>query len=483
MDLKRSFAVMVCLGALAGCGSGSPGDRIVAQAGTHDFTVQDVVDLLAGSQFPNEGEVINALANFWVDYTLVAIAAQEDADLRNVDLEPVLRPQFDRELIQLYRAESVQADTAIDDSSLRALWDESPVEGRVHARHILLTLPDQATDEQRDSVSNAMNALKRRIEGGESFSSLAIEFSQDPGSGPQGGDMGWFERGQMVRPFEDAAFALQPGEISDIVQTPFGFHLIRVDERDTPDFESQRDDFRIQVIAQRLRSADSVFLATVDADAGVTVREGALEVLRELGNAPWQPLNRRATRRTLVEYADGGLTAGDVQEFIQTRAPEFAGQIQQASDGPLETLLHTLARERLLVKKAIDSGIDIDPARRDSLFEVTRDQLVQAADELGIRRITAVQGESPSGALDRTVRGIIQSVLDGSINVIPLGVVTASLRQEYDGRVLNPGILKAMERLEEVRGVQGALPLPLPTTPDSVAPVQDPAAAAADSAG
>ncbi len=483
MDLKRSLAVTACLGALAGCDSGSPGDRIVARAGTHDFTVQDVVDLLAGAQFPNEGEVINALANFWVDYTLVAIAAQEDADLRNVDLEPVLRPQFEREIIQLYRAESAQADTAIDDSSLRALWDESPVEGRVHARHILLTLPDQATDEQRDSVFNAVNALKRRIEGGESFSDLAIEFSQDPGSRPQGGDMGWFERGQMVRPFEEAAFALQPGEISDIVQTPFGFHLIRVDERDTPDFESQRDDFRSQVIAQRLRSADSVFLAAVDADANVKVRDGALEVLRALGNAPWQPLNRRATKRTLVKYADGSLTAGDVQRFIQTRAPEFAGQVQQAPDGPLETLLRDLARDQMLIKRASDSGIDIDPARRDSLIEVTREQLVQAADQLGIRRITPIQGESPSGAVERTVRGIIQSVLDGSTNVIPLGVVTASLRAEYDGRVMHAGILKAMERLDEVRGVQGAPPLPLPTAPDSVAPVQDTAEAAADSTG
>lgn len=483
MDLKRSVAVMACLGALAGCDSGRPGDRIVAQAGTHELTVQDVVDLLAGAQFPNEGEVIGALANFWVDYTLIAIAAQEDADLRNVDLEPVLLPQFEREIIQLYREASVQADTAIDDSSLRALWDESPPEGRVHARHILLTLPDQATDEQRDSVFNAMNAIRQRIEAGESFSALAIEFSQDPGSKPRGGDLGWFERDQMVRPFEEAAFALQPDEISDIVQTPFGFHLIRVDERETPEFESERDDFRIQVVAQRLRSADSVFLATVEADGGVTVRDGALEVVRELGRAPWQPLNRRATKRTLVEYAGGSLTAGDIQQFLQTRAPEFAGQVQQASDGPLESLLLDLARERLLVGKATDSGIEIDPARRDSLIEVTRDQLVQAADQLGIRRITPIQGESPSGALERTVRGIIHSVLDGSINVIPLGVVTSSLRAEYDGRVLNTGLLKAMERLEEVRGVQGALPLPVRPTPDSAAQSQDPPATAADSAG
>lgn len=483
MDVKRSVAAIALLGVLAGCESGSPGDRIVAQAGTHEFTVQDVVDLLAGAQFPNEGEVIGALANFWVDYTLVAIAAQEDAELRNVNLEPVLLPQFQREIIQLYREASVQADTVIDDSTLQALWDESPVEGRVHARHILLTLPDQATDEQRDSVFDAMNTLKRRIEGGESFSALAIEFSQDPGSKPQGGDLGWFERGQMVRPFEDAAFALQPGETSDVVQTPFGLHLIRVDEREMPDFETERDDFRTQVIAQRLNSADSMFLAAVEADADVTVQDGALAVLRELGTAPWQLLNRRASKRAVVTFAGGSVTAGELQQFIQTRAPEFAGQVRQASDGPLESLLLTLARERLLVAKATESGIEIDQAHRDSLIEVTRGQLVQAADQLGIRRITPVEGESASGALERTVRGLIRSVFDGSINVIPLGIVTSSLREEYDGRVLNTGILKAMERLEEVRGVPGAPPLPVRPRTDSVAEGQDAAVAAPDSAG
>ena len=64
MDLKRVVAALACLSALAGCNSGSPGDRIVARAGTHEFTVQDVVDLLSGAQYPNEGEVIGALANF-----------------------------------------------------------------------------------------------------------------------------------------------------------------------------------------------------------------------------------------------------------------------------------------------------------------------------------------------------------------------------------------------------------------------------------
>jgi peptidyl-prolyl cis-trans isomerase C len=88
---------------------------------------------------------------------------------------------------------------------------------KVHARHILVKTEDEAKVIQFD------------LNQGRSFEDIAKEKSQCP-SGKKGGDLGWFGRGQMVKEFEDAAFALKPGEVSQPVKTQFGWHLIKLEE-------------------------------------------------------------------------------------------------------------------------------------------------------------------------------------------------------------------------------------------------------------
>ena len=102
---------------------------------------------------------------------------------------------------------------------------------RVHASHILIGIPQNADAAAKQQAKAKADALLKDLKSGKDFAATAKANSQDPGSAPNGGDLGFFEQGQMVPPFEQAAFALKPGEMSEVVESQFGYHIIKVAER------------------------------------------------------------------------------------------------------------------------------------------------------------------------------------------------------------------------------------------------------------
>jgi len=111
---------------------------------------------------------------------------------------------------------------------------------KIRARHILIQVKSNANNLERESAMKLIADIKQQIDSGASFEALAKENSQDS-SAAGGGDLGYFERGQMVKPFEQAAFDLKPGEVSGIVETRFGFHLIQLVERKSPVQYEEKD--------------------------------------------------------------------------------------------------------------------------------------------------------------------------------------------------------------------------------------------------
>lgn len=101
---------------------------------------------------------------------------------------------------------------------------------QVQASHILIKVDSKADKANKTEARKKIVEIQTRLNKGENFAALAKEFSQDSSSG-KGGDLGYFGRGQMVKPFEEAVFELKPGEVSDIVETQFGYHLIQVTDK------------------------------------------------------------------------------------------------------------------------------------------------------------------------------------------------------------------------------------------------------------
>jgi peptidyl-prolyl cis-trans isomerase C len=132
-----------------------------------------------------------------------------------------------RELIN----QEIMNKITISDDESKAFYDANPQffkqPEQVKASHILIKVEADATDAQKAEARKKIAEVQQKIKSGGDFAELAKEYSEGP-SNVRGGDLGYFSRGQMVKPFEDAAFALQIDEVSDVVETRFGYHLIKV---------------------------------------------------------------------------------------------------------------------------------------------------------------------------------------------------------------------------------------------------------------
>jgi peptidyl-prolyl cis-trans isomerase C len=124
--------------------------------------------------------------------------------------------------------------TAATEADAKDFYDKNPDRFKqpdsIRASHILIMAAENADDATKKAARAKIDGVLKRVKAGEDFAALAKEHSQD-GSSAQGGDLGFFPRGQMVPPFDQAAFALKPGEISDVVTTQFGYHIIKLIER------------------------------------------------------------------------------------------------------------------------------------------------------------------------------------------------------------------------------------------------------------
>jgi parvulin-like peptidyl-prolyl isomerase len=132
----------------------------------------------------------------------------------------------------------VASKVSVPDSDVNTFYEKNVDRFKqgetVHASHILFGAPQDAPPAQKADAKTKAQAALKQIKGGADFATIAREQSQDPGSAPNGGDLGFFPRGQMNPQFEDAAFKLKAGAISPVVETPFGFHIIKVLEKRGP---------------------------------------------------------------------------------------------------------------------------------------------------------------------------------------------------------------------------------------------------------
>lgn len=247
---KTLFALTVAASiGLAACSN--PGDEVVVSTNVGDITQEEFYNSMkdiAGDQLLQQVVVERILNDKYkvtdeeIEEELATVKEQYgegyDAALAQSNLtEEMLKTNIRFTLLQQKATEDVE----VTDEEIQKYYDQASQE--LNARHILVE--DEAT----------ANEIIEKLNAGEDFAELAKEFSTDPGSGQQGGDLGWFTVGTMVPEFNDAAYALKVDEISKPVQTQHGFHIIQVQEKravkDYGTLEEKKEEIRESIVATK----------------------------------------------------------------------------------------------------------------------------------------------------------------------------------------------------------------------------------------
>ncbi|KYG90702.1 foldase [[Bacillus] sp. KCTC 13219] len=271
--MKKTFLAITLAASLGLAACSNPGKEVIVTSNVGDLTQDEFykeVKSLAGEQLLQQIMVEKILLNKYkvtneeieAELTTVKESAGEQFEallLQNNLSEEALKENIRFNLL----SQKALEDMEVSDEDIQKYYDQASQE--LKARHILVSDEETA------------NEAIERIKGGEDFATVAEEMSSD-GSAANGGDLGWFSVGMMVKEFNDAAYALELNTISEPVKSQFGYHVIEVTEkRDVEDygtFEEKKDEIREELLAQY--SMDDV-IAKLLKDAEVEVKDAELK--------------------------------------------------------------------------------------------------------------------------------------------------------------------------------------------------------------
>ncbi|MEA3230376.1 MAG: peptidylprolyl isomerase [Thermodesulfobacteriota bacterium] len=198
--------------------------------------------------------------------------ALKELNVSETDLkEKTMKGLAIQELIE----KQVMSKIEISDADRRGFYDSNPnffeQPEQIEARHILIKSDPKDDKIQQEKALEKIKEAQQQAKAGEDFADLAKKYSEGP-SGKNGGDLGYFGRGQMVKPFEDTAFALEPGQISNIVKTRFGYHLIMVTGKKaarTIPYEEVKEKIGAQLKQQKTSESIKVYIEKLKKEAKI----------------------------------------------------------------------------------------------------------------------------------------------------------------------------------------------------------------------
>jgi peptidyl-prolyl cis-trans isomerase D len=426
----------------------------VAKAGSQELSVERLGQLIGRSpQIPLQRDVAKNLASLWVDYQLLGVAAAAGdslADQKTIDdaVWAVVAQERIRKL-----GEQVLSNVQADTSNVASRYASGEL---LAARHILVGFSNQPPQPNQQVPQAVKDSARRKAEGiraqvtAANFADLARRSSTDAGSAANGGSLGIFPKGAMVQPFEQALVALQPGQVSGLVETPFGYHIIY-----RPTFAEVGPQFT-QAVGQRTRQvAESTYLAQLETRAKVEVKADAPLWTKAIAQ---DVDGHKDDDKVLATSSAGDLTASRVARWIGAlpMGPQLRTQIQQAPDSVIKTFVKQLARNEVLLKQADSAKIQLDTAEVANLRRSFVGAITSMWSGLGVAPAALNDSAKSKADKERLAATRVESYLDrltqqqAQFIEVPAPIESA-LRSKFEFELNEKGLDRALERAAQVR--------------------------------
>lgn len=450
---------------------------VAARAGAQELSVTRLADLLGNSKVPLRRDVANTVADMWVTYQLLGYAAAHGDTLRDAKVaDAAMWSQIAQEKSKAYYDRVAKEWSKVDSATFAAKYAEGDM---LAARHILLMSPrDGSTPKQRDSVKAAVEKIRKTVTAA-NFAATAKAKSQD-GSKEQGGALGVFPPGAMVKEFETALKALKPGEVSGVVETQYGYHIIL-----RQPYDEVKADFAKAYAGRQAQKAESTFMANLETGAAVNVKSGAPKTVKAIAA---DVDAYRTDKTTLVTWKKGGeLTAARLVQWFEAMPPQsrIKEQVGQSPDSLIPFFLKQVARNELIIAAADSAKTGPDSATMENIRNAFYGQVTSAMAELRVAPALLNDSAKTASERERLAAARVDAYFDLLLNEkaqfvsVPMPVVSA-LRKKFESRIVTAGIERALEKATKLRQVADSaraakMPpsaVPMPGAPAAPAPAE-----------
>ena len=456
--MKRTSLLILalCATTLAACDGLSEAfsahTDVVATAGSQQLTATRLGDLLGNAkmQIPLNADVALLIArDLWIPYQLLGVAAARGDSLKDSKaIDGAAAAMLENARLGRFM-QGVAAKLPVGDASDASDASYVAAKGGLYsARHILFLLPQNATPAVADSVKRLAQSVALRVSDA-NFVELAKKYSGD-NSKEKGGDLGVFPLAAMVKPFGDALAKLKPGEISPLVQTQFGYHII---QRNT--WDHAKTEFLAQSTGRSRQVAESTYIAQIQKSANITLKKDAATTMKEVAK---DPIAARASKTVLATYNGGELTAGRIALVLlaSPQSGRLVQQIQGAPDSMVSQYVTSMTQRDVLLKRADSSKVVAAPEELTALHRDFLQAVVQSWAALGIDpKSLADSGKTPA---DREkiaaarVEKFLDRVMSGAIQPLPIpSPIQIVLADKFKSKVNAAGIGRAVEHAGALR--------------------------------